>query len=105
MNDSFRYHIWVKWTGTYIPRGGMWLRRRWTSSEWYSCPRGEWCELDVSVEGFNWGYWSQYYQTYWSSAATFEVWGLGWTGSEFWYDPGSIFGCSYAAADALNALG
>jgi len=61
--DSFRFHMWVKWTGVEHPYGGVWARRRWSDAEWYACPRGEWCELDLSFEGMDWdryGY-LQYY--------------------------------------------
>ena len=105
MNDSFRFHMWVKWTGLSQPDGGLWLRRRWTDQEWYACPRGEWCEIDVSAEGYSWGTYSDYYQTSWSSSAYFEVWGMSYTDSEFWYDPSSLFGCAYPATDALSILG
>ena len=105
MFDSFRYHIWVKWTGDSIPWGYLWLRRRSSHNEFNACPRGEWCELDVSIEGFDWGYYSQYYQTSWSSAAYFEIWGTSYTNSEFWFDPGSIYGCAYDSNAALAALG
>lgn len=79
--DSFRMHIWVKWTGVMQPYGGIWARRKWSDAEWYQCPRGEWCELDVSIEGIDWNRWNEltYYQTVWDSSAYFEVYDMGWT--------------------------
>jgi hypothetical protein len=55
--DSFRLHIWAKWTGVDRPWGGVWARRRWTEEEWLACPRGEWCEIDVAIEGMDWNKW------------------------------------------------
>lgn len=104
MHNSFNFHMWVKWTGNQIPWGGMWLRRRWTSQEWYDCPRGEWCELNVAVEDFDYGYYSNYYHSSWSTAAYFEVYGMSWFNAEFTYDQDSIYGCAYQKDDVLSGL-
>ena len=65
LDDAFRLHVWVKWTGVNQPWGGIWARMKWSDQEWYDCPRGEWCELDVSVEGIDWDRWGgrHYYET------------------------------------------
>ena len=101
--DSFRYHIWVKWTGESQPSGGFWLRRRWTSTEWKSCPRNEWCEIDISVENFDDLNQEPFVSRY-STEAYFDVWGMWWRMSEVSWDPASIYGCAYNAAETLESL-
>ena len=101
--DSFRYHIWVKWTGQSQPSGGFWLRRRWTSTEWKSCPRNEWCEIDISVENFD-DLNQEPFVTGYSTEAYFDVWGMWWRMSEVSWDPASIYGCAYNAAETLESL-
>jgi len=110
--DSFRLHIWVKWSAAddaSKPYGGVWARRKWSEEEWNACARGEWCEIDVSMEGMDWNKWGNQadYETSWSSEAYFEAYGMSWGssyGSEVWVDTSSLWGCAYHQVDALAAL-
>jgi hypothetical protein len=108
MMDSFRLHIWVKWTSPddTQPDGGVWARRRWDDEAWYACPRAEWCELDVSIENMDWNKYGNQasYETEWTSDAYFEAYDMAWTNSEVYYDPSSLFGCAYTAAGSLDGF-
>lgn len=103
--DGFTFHIWVKWSGDNIPYGGVWNREAWAESEWYACPRGEWCEITItSTFGGELTSWDGYQK--WSTEAYLETYYHEYFNADVWIDPASIYGCAFdPTKTTLNSLG
>ena len=103
--DGFTFHVWLKWTGDSIPWGGVWNREAWAESEYYACPRGEWCELTItSTFGGELTSWDGYKE--FDTEAYLETYYHEYFNADVWIDPASIWGCAFdPQKEAINQLG